>query len=346
MINYKIRTIFMKHISLALVLLSILCSCTSTTTTEELSFYYWKQNFQLSSSQQAFLADQGVNRLFVKFMDVDLEGGHAVPVAPIHFADESYTGFELVPCVFITNRTFQSKQVDPEKLAEKVWDYLQEINAEHQLTPKEYQFDCDWTPSTQEAYFSFLLAINKKKGQALLNSTLRLHQYKYPQQTGIPPVDKVTLMYYNMGDIEDVEEVNSILNHEKGSAYLDAQAYPVTLDVALPLFSWALVYRLGHLEAIISGNHLDSLAQKTAIRKTADNTFVVQQNHYFEGHYLNKGDQLRVESCSRADIRKAAEALSKIPNHSGTLLFYHLDETTPQKFEPSFFDELLSLYRH
>lgn len=336
----------MKFTGRLLVLLSLLYSCTNDTTTEELSFYYWKQNFQLSTVQQDFLSGQGVKRLFVKFMDVDLEGGHAVPVAPIHFADESYTGFEIVPCVFITNRTFQSKQVDPEKLAHRVWDYLQEINTAHQLSPKEYQFDCDWTPSTQQAYFSFLLTINKLKGGAALNSTLRLHQYKYPQQTGIPPVDKVTLMYYNMGDIEDVQEVNSILNHEKGSAYLNAQAYPLSLDVALPLFSWTLVYRLGHLETIINGHHLDSLIQNKAIQKTGDNNFAVQQNLYFEGHYLNKGDQLRFESCSKADIRKAAEALSKIPNQSGTLLFYHLDETTPHDFEPSFFDELFSIYQH
>ena len=336
----------MKHIVRLLILCSLLYSCTNDTSTEELSFYYWKQNFQLSTTQQDLLSGQGVKRLFVKFMDVDLEGAHAVPVAPIHFADKSYASFELVPCVFITNRTFQSQQVKPEKLARKVWEYLQEINSEHQLSPKEYQFDCDWTPSTQQAYFSFLLAIKELKGDAILNSTLRLHQYKYPDQTGIPPVDKVTLMYYNMGDIEDVEEVNSILNHEKGSAYLNAKGYPLSLDVALPLFSWTLVYRLGHLEAIINGNHLDSLEQKSAIEKTGENTFAVQQNLYFEGHYLNKGDQLRFESCSRADIRKAAEALSKIPNQSGTLLFYHLDETTPQNFEPSFFDELFSIYQH
>lgn len=43
---------------------------------------------------------------------------------------------------------------------------------------KEIQIDCDWTASTQEAYFEFLhyLKEKAKDKQIQLSATIRLHQ--------------------------------------------------------------------------------------------------------------------------------------------------------------------------
>ena len=331
------------HLSPLILSLCLLSACQHPNPEKETAFYYWQSSFTLSNNLQNLLEDQDVERLFVKFMDIDLVDGKATPVAPVQFIDSSYQDYELVPCVFITNRTFTSEQVQPQALAEKVWDYLIQIQKKHQLEISEYQFDCDWTPSTRQAYFAFLETINRLKGEASLSSTLRLHQYRYPEQTGIPPVDKVVLMYYNMGDIEDVEETNSILNNEKGEAYLTKkQAYPLTLDVALPLFSWTLVYRLGKLEAILK----TEVPSIPGIEKTGKNTFVVKQNLYFGGHYLNQGDLLRYETPTTAELERAAEAVSEIKNRSGTLLFYHLEEALSQHYSSALLHHLDSIYHH
>jgi hypothetical protein len=325
------------------LILCLLSSCQNPPQEKETAFYYWQSGFTLSDSLQYLLQDQKVDRLFVKFMDIDLVNGEATPVAPIQFNDSSYQHYELVPCVFITNRTFTSERVQPQQLAEKVWDYLAQIRNKYHLNITEYQFDCDWTPSTRQAYFAFLETINRLKGEALLSSTLRLHQYRYPEQTGVPPVDKVVLMYYNMGDIEDVEESNSILNNEKGEAYLTKkQAYPLKLDVALPLFSWTLVYRLGKLEAILKTES----PSMPGIEKTGKNTFVVKQNLYFGGHYLNQGDFLRYEMPTPPELERAARAVSEIKNRSGTLLFYHLEEALPQYYPSALLHRLDSIYHH
>jgi len=319
-------------------------SCAPQEAKQEVSFYYWQSKFWLSDANQQILDSMGVDKLYVKFMDVDMEGGYATPVAPIRFAESRYLNYEIIPCVFITNRTFQSENVNPERLAERVWDYLQQICGSAGIQPDEYQFDCDWTPSTRQAYFAFLHTIRNLKKEALLSSTLRLHQYRYPEQAGVPPVDKVALMYYNMGDIEDVEEPNSILNNEKGQPYLEAGAYPLELDVALPAFSWLLVYRLGELDKIIKAVQPDSLMSMEGIEKTGENTFLVKQNLYFGGHYLNEGDRLRFEAPSEDALEEAAQALNKIENQSGTLLFYHLDETMPKRYPPGFYRRIADLY--
>lgn len=82
------------------------------------SCYYWKSAFELSPTEREWLEAHKVERLYVKYLDVDVENGRAVPKAPIRFTDPTYKDFEIVPCVFITNRTFQAA-VNPEDLAER-----------------------------------------------------------------------------------------------------------------------------------------------------------------------------------------------------------------------------------
>jgi hypothetical protein len=289
----------------------------------------------ISPAEEAVLDSLDVRQLYVKYLDVDLEGGQAVPKAGIQWAGEAYKAYEIVPCVFITNRTFLEGTA-PEPLAEQVWGYLQQANTEAGLQPKAYQFDCDWSPSTRSAYFAFLRAIRQRAGNVELSVTIRLHQYRYPEQTGVPPVDKGSLMYYNMGDIEDVREANSILNNETAADYLKGAAvYELPLDVALPLFSWVLVYRLGELHRIINWTDAAALDEQPAFEKTAANRYRVQQNTYFGGHYLNAGDLLRFESASQAELQRAAQQLQTIKHYSGTTLYYHLDESLLQAYDPA-----------
>ncbi len=174
----------------------------------------------------------------------------------------------------------------------------------------------------------------------MLSATIRLHQYRYPEQAGVPPVSEGTLMYYNMGDVEDVEETNSILNNKKAKAYLSAPEYPLPLDVALPLFSWALVYRLGDLSAIINLQDQQMLDSREQLEKLGPNLYQVRQNFYFEGHYLNQGDRLRFEQPSREELAEAMKAARKINNRSEHILFFHLDEDILANYPPAFLRRL------
>jgi hypothetical protein len=128
------------------------------------------------------------------------------------------------------------------------------------------QLDCDWTISTRVVYFHFLAALRARLPQGVaLSATLRLHQYRYPDRTGIPPVDRVMLMFYNMGQLDDPDEPNSILNLAAAQPYLDgAPPYPVPLDVALPVFRWGVLYRDGRMTKLIHDLTADELAADTA----------------------------------------------------------------------------------
>ena len=332
----RMKTLFIE----ALILLTFF-SCSRPE--PEIGFYYWKSAFGLSETEKHVLDTLAVKRLYVKFMDVDAESGRVAPKAPVRFAEGAPEGYEVVPCVFITNRAFQGKQ-DPEILAKQVWDFIQQINARYGLEPREYQFDCDWSPSTREAYFVFLRRIGQLASGALVSATIRLHQFRAPEETGVPPVDKGTLMYYNMGDIEDVQESNSLLNNPKGFAYLVEKEYPLPLDVALPLFSWALAYRLGELESIINLSDQKVLDTEPRLEKIGQVVYQVKENFYFEGHYLNEGDLVRFEYPDRQSLEDAAARLRKIKSKSGRILFFHLDEALIQNYPPGFLYHLAGYF--
>lgn len=127
-------------------------------------------------------------------------------------------GFQqkIVPVIFITNKAIrQCTAADIEKLARNCADRIDTLYRLHfNKLPTEYQFDCDWTEKTKENYFNFLNHIRKLRKGVPISCTIRLHQIKFKDKTGIPPVDKGTLMYYASSEPTDFENENTILNNK------------------------------------------------------------------------------------------------------------------------------------
>ncbi len=64
--------------------------------------------------------------------------------------------------------------------------------------PREIQIDCDWTERTRNAYFQLLTALKREpflQGK-ILSATIRLHQVKYVQRSGIPPADRGRVCFF------------------------------------------------------------------------------------------------------------------------------------------------------
>lgn len=301
------------------------------------AFYYWQTNLNLSNEQLTYLGKLRCKKLYVKIADIGLEegSGEVVPYTQLSIGDSvRLEKFEVARVVFITNEVF--RKIKPEKIS---WlaDKLSELNDRYHFPNDsagsyEFQVDCDWTESTRESFFHFL---NELKGrlpqQASLSATIRLHQYKFPDRTGVPPVDRGMLMCYNTGDIDSPGESNSILDLEDAKKYLQGKhrAYPLPLDVALPVFSWTLVYRDEELWKIIPGSVNDaSEGELTA-------------GTYQSGHYLRPGDFLRRETIS-ADLLKDAVRLAASATlaDDATLAFFALDKTTLSAYPVQLIDDV------
>ena len=323
----------------------------------QLAFYYWKTQFALSDVEKNHLDALRVNKLYVKFFDITWDAGKAmpVPVAEVEGLEmEKWRNWgngklEITPCIFITNQTFQQIAADQiEWLSERVQEKLAELKPEN-MSFREIQFDCDWTASTREKYFQFLAIFKKNNGkpQPEVCATIRLHQFRDFPETGVPPVDRGMLMFYNTGDVEDWNEENSILNLEAAKFYLKPNiSYPLPLDLALPLFSWGVLFRDGRMIRLINNLRSENLADTSRFLKIADNRFEVVKSTYLNGYYLYKDDRIRTEAIDTQRLLKAVDLLNgKLKNPSPTVAFYHLDTATIKYFPHEFLEKIIPAFR-
>ena len=323
---------------LLLLLLVVFClSCQPEVCTTELAFYHWKTHYAPDSLAEAYLQQLPTQRLYLRLFDIDWhpEQQRPVPKAIASLNQQLPPQVEIVPTIYITNRTLlQASPAQLETLSQQLLDKLSEY---FPLTGvPQVQIDCDWTGNSREAYFQFLLMLRQLLPQPTqLSVTLRLHQYRWPEKTGVPPADRSMLMFYNMGDLNDWQEPNSILNLEKAQAYLQhTSTYPLPMDIALPLFRWGVLYRYGQMIRLINGLAVEQM--DTTLIRPQDETntrFRVTESTYLQGYYLYAGDEIRLEAVTPEQLLKAAKMLRPIscsgPRH---LAFYHLDSTIVQAF--------------
>ncbi|MEM0991575.1 MAG: hypothetical protein AAGI49_01000 [Bacteroidota bacterium] len=321
---------FQPHILRILLFALLLYACQTEKAEQQVAFYHWKTKFQVDSLEQSFLDSLAVQKLYLKFFDVDWNTTYqqTTPSASIVWDAAAWNAMEIVPTVFITNQTF--KNITAEQIpqfAEQVQQKLKKLADSH--TFQEIQIDCDWTQSTREQYFQFLSQLKAYFPRQTLSATIRLHQIKYPEQTGIPPVDRGMLMYYNTGEIGVWESENSIYEAATAVLYIDAlEDYSLDLDVVLALFHWGLVFRDDDLFKIVNNLSEDQLTNTIRFRKIADNRYKVVSNTFLKGHYLYAGDLIRLERIQPKDVQDMAAQLSnRLSKTSRTLAFYHLDAT-------------------
>lgn len=298
--------------------LALFISACQTKPQVQRAFYHWQTNLSLSASEQKSLQNLQVSRLYAKFFDVDWDEaqGQIVPLASIQIDTTGLKKLELIPVIYITNRTWDhvESEAQVETLVQRIIAKIDGL-AQPLANPSlpEIQIDCDWTASSRRVYFAFLEKLGEKLAQrkCQVSATIRLHQFKYPQRTGIPPVASGTLMLYNVGDLESWEEENSIFSKSAVEAYAPFPKYPLPLDVVLPAFSWGVLFREGEMIRLLNELRVEDLRGDDRFEQIAPSRFRVQKSTYLNGHYLYQGDLLRIETCGYPELLAAARFARK-----------------------------------
>lgn len=332
------------RIAVYLILFIFLGACSSKSK-HEISFYYWKQDFSLNTNQQEILKTNDVKKLYVKFFDVtwDAETESAIPISKLEF-DKKPESLKIIPCIYIENQVF--KNSSNEFLPKKVLELITKIAKVNSLKIDEIQIDCDWTDATRKAYFDFLTRLKElTKNRQSITSTLRLHQFKYPKKTGVPPVSKAVLMCYNMNEIKDNQTTNSIISENTLKKYIDeSEEYPLPLDLALPSYHWGLIYRLGKLTIIVNDIDKKSI-QSFAFSKLSENKYKADSNFYYNNTYFCKDDILRIEESTPTTLLRCADILHNSKHHFNEVIFYHISSNSIKQYEKNFFSDLTSRIR-
>jgi hypothetical protein len=282
-----------------------------------------------------------VENVYVRFFDVDKKLNKISPVGIIQNFDATKLNVNYIPTVFITNQTFLNTSKDQVKiLAKDVYNFLSETAERGSLKNfNEIQIDCDWTKSTRENYFMFLSELKHISGKKL-SATLRLHQVKFKEQEGVPPLDKMVLMCYATENPTDQSENNSILDLKIAKDYLkNLNDYPIRLDVALPIYSWAiLTNHQGRIKLINSFSEQDLIGKP--VKKIRNGFYEVEDDFFVRNFYvlmlylallyvtktlISKGFTIKVERISPELLVETKSFIDTKLSYNYRLIYYHLD---------------------
>ncbi|WP_022954224.1 hypothetical protein [Leucothrix mucor] len=285
----------------------------ATNAPAKISYYHWTNSY---TDDPASLQRYAPKQLYLKLLDIGYRN-QQLSVNPTSI--RTPPSVAVTPVVYIDNNAL--------KLGSRDAIHAQILTHIPPQTYTHLQVDCDWTGQTRDVYFKFLERL--KVDYPHISVTLRLHQVKYAKRTGVPPVARAALMYYNMSDITDPEINNYILDTEEGQRYLhNFENYPLPLDLALPLYQQTRVIRQGKLVQL--ANSAEVNAAKTERLKT--NHYKVTQGHYWQEYYLYPDDELQVDTVDLDALHTAAEQLSAVM-HPDEIIFYTLREAA--RFSPN-----------
>ncbi|WP_207534761.1 hypothetical protein [Desertivirga arenae] len=340
------KQIFFKIFCCFILLLS-LGACRRESKTEP-AFYYWKTTFNLPAEDRLLLKNLFVKKIYLRLFDIrwDEAKGSALPAGVIKFKQE-LKDQTIVPVVYITNKTLvNSDQKGIDSLAVNTFRLLGNIMSNHNIAYQSIQIDCDWTESTKEKYFRYLKILRKISGKPL-EATIRLHQVKYKDRTGVPPVETGVLMYYNMGKLTGrLDARNSIYNEVDASKYTSyISNYPLQLDIALPLFSWTIQIRDSKIKGLFNKLSTADLLNSGAF-KSYPNYMIAKRSFFFKGIYIKENDIFKLEEINTEVLQQATEQLSTaLPkNNKRTILFYELGNLDHFQFKAETLKQISSKF--
>ncbi len=295
-----------------------------------------------------------MHKIYAKYFDVvwNENENRAMPVAVIDMKDSVFLQknqgkISLIPTVFIKNQVFLNQSnknnlnnIDTLGLDSLAMRVYKKILAKNQVcnlpVPSEIQIDCDWSKKTKTAYFYFLQQLKKQGANQLkLSATIRLHQVKYPQQTGVPPVERGMLMVYNMADVTQLRTKNSILDLDITKEYISAKAkYSLPLDVALPVFRWAAMFRGEKMLGLLNNYTEKTCKNKPFLQPLRDNWWQCTQDTVIANNYWRRGDRLRIEGGTSDEIRSIAPLVENLRSRDPqfTVTLFHCDSILYQYY--------------
>jgi len=320
-----------KHSILIVLVILLLVSCENNS--KHFNFYHWKSNAVFNDLYKQKTKSLHTQKIYLHYFDVEKKGtlNEIVPTYVLKTVSNELKKFEIIPVIYITNAVFKRESFNSEKLSKKIEKLIHQISQKHfNKEIKTIQIDCDWSQTTKNAYFELL---EKMSDNFDINVTIRLHQIKFQNKTGIPPVKNGTLMLYNMGDLKNRRQ-NSIIQSNIVKQYINGETkYPLNLHLGLPLFSQSIVFNEQDKIKIIKNTERSILEKDLHFKKTDPINFEVVQDTLYKGFFLSKGYNLKLEEYNQDEIINSCQTIKESQLQIDEIIFYHLDEKTLQNID-------------
>lgn len=306
-------------------------------------FYYWKTVFSLTNNERQYLKEQNISTLYIRYGDLEWDSKEqkAILKNKVIFKDSIPDNLNVCPTIYIVNNTLDSLTE-----VEKTISYLKSVIEKKLVYKKikEVQIDCDWTSSTRTKYFQFLEAF-KKTTKWNISATIRLHQIKFKEKTGVPPVSKGLLMCYNMSNPRLFNNKNSIIDYHLVDSYTKKLAeYPIALDVALPLFSWVAVFRNKRFKQLITSSK-PSVMNNPNFEEVKENLFRAKKNTVLGNVPIFENDYLRTDDSNFDTLADVGTLIkSRLKQTAEKIILFHFDEKVTNNYEKEDIQILYNLF--
>lgn len=318
-----------------LILSFFLYSCNEN----NLGVIHWSTSFH-NLSKEIRYSDSLSNRTawMVRYFDVTWKNNQANP-----------TGIASLPknlplqsaAVFIQRQVLEKtpKSQIPQ-LSNQIVSLIQQMEIGHQKA-KEILIDFDWGKSTKENYFELIQELKKKLPHKKISATVRLSQFANPSKYGVPPTDRGLLMMYQTGSLNKPEKP-LLWEKTEVQQYLKQSNYPISLDVAIPAFSWSRIQRKVTIKnkrniSIVFPSYLPELQTNKHFKQIETNVFLCIQPHFFHGFFLLTGDQVKCEKVSENDLKWAMEEAKSIAKKDGIIYLYLIEEASNGHYPADWF---------
>ena len=319
-----------------IVALSSCGGCTGGCAPAKRGVYHWKTTYNPTAWERQWMREHRVDKLYIKLFDVKpgSEEGYPdwtmVPAASTTFLQPLPEDMEVVPVVYITVEAIRGLGYDTRRYAELIVGRIDDMMKDNDKEDYgELQIDCDWTQQTESAYFRLAADIRSllHARHIALSATVRLHQLRRLEPSAADsggatptlPFDRMLLMCYNTGQLQQPDTENSILDYDDVKPYLrqyHSHRLPHT-DVAFPVYGWGVEFdSKGNFRRLVNSQQLD------AERKQAN------------------GNSLREEWGDMQEIVRTQQALPVLDSIHTTIL-YHLDSTNLSKYS---YEDIETIY--
>lgn len=309
----------MKYL-LYILIITLVVSCSSPekrTLDEQNSFCYWKTTFTFDSLDNNVWKQTTANHMYIRYFDVgwDNTTKQAKPISTIVANKDSLPCKHITPSIFFSNNVFeQSTNQQLDTLVARIKSRIEQRNEQFAIQDfankySEILIDCDWSKSTKDKFFYFIEKLKEVIPNKEITTTLRLWQYKNPAMAGIPPVKRVLLMCYNLQAANEYDIENSIVTLDEIKKYVTGVSYPLKTDIALPLFSWGVIFRNKEFKGVIRNATCENYSNNKQYTKIEENRFRLNEEMVIGDFFARPGDEIRVEALSPKELQELTKYL-------------------------------------
>ena len=162
---------------------------------------------------------------------------------------------------------------------------------------------------------------------------------------GVPPVDRVMLMCYNLLPPLKEEDKNSILDLNELQSYLNlVDDYPLPMDIALPIFSYHFLYQNNQLEGLLNTSISELYPH---VHQIKPDWYEVNRDVIVGDKFLRGGDQIKIEYINKQLLDDAIQMIAEEVdlNDSICVSLFHLDNNTIAAYEQENIDRFYDSFK-